>query len=340
MMWIDNKYIGLVSSRLQMFKRKNNGYNFRCPFCGDSTRSKTKSRGWIYQESGSYKYHCFNCNNHSSFKKFLQNIDQNLYTQYKMECLADTQTPEQKEHEEFVEKLKPKAYISNTFLKNLKKISQLPHDSNIKKFIVNRKIPNPYHAKLFACPNYMNFVNTLIPNKFSEDALKHDETRILIPFINKDNKVHAFQGRSLKSNSQVKYITIVIDDDIPVIYGLDTVNFNNPVNVFEGPIDAMFIPNSIATAGGDLVSSVRTLDKKNLVVVYDNEPRSHDTKKKLDKAIMNGYSVCIWPSNIEHKDVNDMVLAGLSAEFIEYIIKQNTYRDLAAKLALTKWSKV
>jgi hypothetical protein len=257
-----------------------------------------------------------------------------------MECLADTQTPEQKEHEEFVEKLKPKAYISNTFLKNLKKISQLPHDSNIKKFIVNRKIPNPYHAKLFACPNYMNFVNTLIPNKFSEDALKHDETRILIPFINKDNKVHAFQGRSLKSNSQVKYITIVIDDDIPVIYGLDTVNFNNPVNVFEGPIDAMFIPNSIATAGGDLVSSVRTLDKKNLVVVYDNEPRSHDTKKKLDKAIMNGYSVCIWPSNIEHKDVNDMVLAGLSAEFIEYIIKQNTYRDLAAKLALTKWSKV
>ena len=325
-----------------MFKRKNNGFNFRCPFCGDSTRSKTKTRGWIYQEAGSYKYHCFNCNNHSSFKKFLQNIDQTLYTQYKMECLAETKTPEQKEHEEFVEKMKPKAYISNTFLKSLKKISQLPHDSNIKKFIVNRKIPNPYHAKLFSCPNFMNFTNTLIPNKFTEDALKHDETRILIPFIDKNNKVHAFQGRSLRSNSQVKYITIVIDDDVPVIYGLDTVNFNKTVYVMEGPIDSMFIHNSIATAGGDLVSSLAPLksSKASMVIVYDNEPRSKETIKKLDKAIMNGYSVCIWPSNVEHKDVNDMILAGLSTEFIEYIIKQNTYRDLAAKLALTKWSKV
>jgi hypothetical protein len=35
-----------------------------------------------------------------------------------------------------------------------------------------------------------------------------------------------------------------------------------------------------------------------------------------------------------------MILAGLSTDFIEHIIKQNTYKDLAAKLALQKWSKV
>jgi hypothetical protein len=102
----------------------------------------------------------------------------------------------------------------------------------------------------------------------------------------------------------------------------------------------MFIPNSIATAGGDLVSSISSFDKKNLVIVYDNEPRSKDTKKKLDKAIMQGYNVCIWPENMDHKDINDMILAGLSSEFIQHIIKTNTYRDLSAKMALTKWSKV
>jgi hypothetical protein len=103
----------------------------------------------------------------------------------------------------------------------------------------------------------------------------------------------------------------------------------------------MFIPNSIATAGGDLVSAIGTLnDKQNLVIVYDNESRSKETIKKLDKAIMQGYSVCIWPENLEHKDINDMVLAGLTSNFIQFIIKSNTYRDLAAKLALTKWSKV
>lgn len=338
-MWVENKYIGLVSHRLNMFKRKNSGYNFRCPFCGDSTRSKTKTRGWIYNEKGNYRYHCFNCDLHLSFNNFLKNIDQNLFNEYRLEILANNKTPEQKDFEEFVEKLKPKAYIANTFLKKLKKISQLTPDHSIKKYIVNRQLPNPYHAKLFACPKFMHFVNELIPEKFSEESLLRDETRILIPFISKENNIHAFQGRSLKSNSQVKYITIVLDDSIPVVYGLDTCNFDKTVYVFEGPFDSMFINNSLATAGGDLVSSLRTFDKRNQVIVYDNEPRSVDTKKKLDKAIMNGYAVCIWPENLEHKDVNDMVLAGLSPEFITHIIKTNTYRDLAAKMALNRWSK-
>jgi hypothetical protein len=104
----------------------------------------------------------------------------------------------------------------------------------------------------------------------------------------------------------------------------------------------MFIPNSIATAGGDLVSALSPFQssKSSMVIVYDNEPRSRDTIKKLDKAIMQGYNIVIWPENLEHKDVNDMVLAGMSSEFITHILKTNTYRDLAAKMALTKWSKV
>ena len=40
---IDSKYIGLVSSRLQKFKRvKANLYNFRCPICGDSRSIRIK----------------------------------------------------------------------------------------------------------------------------------------------------------------------------------------------------------------------------------------------------------------------------------------------------------
>ena len=110
--------------------------------------------------------------------------------------------------------------------------------------------------------------------------------------------------------------------------------------VLEGPIDSMFVPNSIATAGGDLVSSVRTLDKSKLVIVYDNEKYSKETIKKMQKAIMNGYKICIWPDNFEHKDINDAVIAGLSSEFIEHIIKTNTFQDLKAQLRLNQWKKV
>jgi hypothetical protein len=275
-----------------------------------------------------------------SVPNFIKAIDQSIYNEMQMERLQDKKTPEQIDYEAFVDKMKKPIFMKSGPLKGLKKVSQLSPDHRVKKFVDARKIPNPYHAKLFCCPNFKQYTNNLIPNKFDEESIERDETRLLIPFFDKEKRLHAYQGRAL-GNSKVKYITIILDDSIPKLYGLDSVDFTKTLYVFEGPIDSMFIPNSIATAGGDLVSSLAMYsDKQNIVIVYDNEPRSKDTIKKLDKAIMQGYSVCIWPDNLEHKDINDMVLAGLTSEFIQFIIKSNTYKDLAAKMALTKWSKI
>jgi len=338
--WLQHKYIGLISSRLEKFKRKGSGlYNFRCPICGDSQTHTHKARAYIYEKQGNMLFHCHNCNATMSVPNFIKAIDQNVYNEMQMERLQDKKTPEQIDYEAFVDKMKKPVFMKSGPLKGLKKVSQLSPDHRVKKLVDARKIPNPYHAKLFSCPNFKQFTNNLIPNKFDEESIERDETRLLIPFFDKEKRLHAYQGRAL-GNSKVKYITIILDDSVPKVYGLDSVNFDKTTYVFEGPIDSMFIPNSIATAGGDLVSAIGTLnDKQNLVIVYDNEPRSKDTIKKLDKAIMQGYSVCIWPDNLEHKDINDMVLAGLTSEFIQFIIKSNTYRDLAAKMALTKWSK-
>jgi len=266
-----------------------------------------------------------------SVPNFIKAIDQNVYNEMQMERLQDKKTPEQIDYEAFVDKMKKPVFMKSGPLKGLKKVSQLSPDHRVKKLVDARKIPNPYHAKLFSCPNFKQFTNNLIPNKFDEESIERDETRLLIPFFDKEKRLHAYQGRAL-GNSKVKYITIILDDSVPKVYGLDSVNFDKTTYVFEGPIDSMFIPNSIATAGGDLVSAIGTLnDKQNLVIVYDNEPRSKDTVKKLDKAIMQGYSVCIWPDNLEHKDINDMVIAGLTSEFIQFIIKSNTYKTSPRK---------
>jgi transcription elongation factor Elf1 len=338
--WLAHKYIGIVSARLEKFKRKgSNLYNFRCPICGDSESNKNKARGYIYQKEGKMMFHCHNCGATMGIPNFIKMLDVNLYNEYQLEKLADRKTPEQDDYEKFVEKMKPPVFMKSGPLKGLKKVSQLSPDHPIKKFVVERKIPNVYHAKLFACPNFMHFTNNLVPNKFSAESLAKDETRLLIPFLDSNKAVHAYQGRTLGS-SGLKYITIVLNESVPKLYGLDTCDRSRIIPVVEGPIDSMFVPNSIATAGGDLISAVQTFDRSRLTIVYDNEPRSRETVKKLDKAIMNGYNVCIWPETLEHKDINDMVLAGLSPEFIEHIIKTNTYKDLAAKLALQKWSKV
>jgi hypothetical protein len=340
MNWLESKYIGMVSNRLRNYKRKSATlYNFSCPFCGDSDTDKKKARGYVYTKKGNTLYHCHNCNVTNNFPNFLKNLDFQLYSEFNMERLKGEKSKEQIELEQFVDKMKPPVFMKSGPLKGLKKVSQLSADHPCKQFVVKRQIPNPYHAKLFFVPNFFGWTNQLIPGKFSKGAEHYDEGRLLIPFFNKEKEMHAFQGRSLDTNSKTRYITIVNNESVPKIYGLDQVDYDRKFYVFEGPIDSMFVDNSIATAGGDLVSTVKDLPKKNMVVVYDNEPRSAETKKKLDKAIINGYNVCIWPSNLVHKDVNDMILAGLSADFVRYIIDTNTHSDLKAKLALNMWSK-
>jgi len=340
--WIENKYLMSISGRLEKFKRKSgNVFNFRCPLCGDSETHKGKTRGYIYEKKGKSFFHCHNCTATMSLSNFIKSVDQSAYNEMQMEKLKGEKPPEQTDLEAFVDKMKKPVFLKMGPLKGLKKVSQLSPDHRVKKLIEARKIPTPYHAKLFSCPNFKNYTNNLVPHKFDADSLIRDETRLLIPFIDANKNVHAYQGRAI-GESKVKYITIVLDESVPKVYGLDTVNFDRTTYVMEGPIDSMFVPNSIATAGGDLVSALAPLSasKSSMVIVYDNEPRSKETIKKLDKAIMQGYNVVIWPENLDHKDINDMVLAGMSSEFVTHILKTNTYRDLAAKLALTKWSKV
>ena len=340
MTWLEAKYLGLVSTRLRNYKRKSGSlFNFSCPFCGDSETDKRKARGYVYSRNGKTLYHCHNCGITNSFDNFLKNFDFTAYSEFNLERLKDNKTPQQVALESFVAKMRTPVFIQNSPLAGLKKISQLKPDHPAKIVVDKRKIPNPYHAKLFYCPRFFTWANSVVPGKFDDKVLMYDEPRLLIPFINEKQELHAFQGRSFDPKAASKYITIVNDETVPKLYGLDTVDFNKKYYVFEGPIDSMFIPNSIATAGGDLISATVGLPKKNMVVVYDNEPRNKDTVKKIDKAIINGYNVCVWPTNLEHKDVNEMVLQGMSPDFIRYIIDTNTFNDLRAKLAFNAWSK-
>lgn len=342
MYWLDQKYLGMVSNRLRNYKKKSSTlYNFSCCFCGDSDTDKRKARGYIYDKQGKTLFHCHNCNLTYGFDKFLKEFDHQLHAEYSLDKLKDSGgvIKQKTELQEFVEKLKKPIFLQDGPLKGLKKISQLSPSHPVKKYVESRKIPNPYHAKMFYCPKFYAWVNDVVPGKFNASALVHDESRLLIPFINKEKKMHAFQGRALDSSSQLRYITIVNDETVPRLYGLDTVDYNKKIYVTEGPIDSMFVPNSIATAGGDLVSTVVDMPKDKLVIVLDNEPRSIDTKRKLEKAIINGYTVCIWPDNLVAKDINEMVQSGISTDFVRYIIDTHSFKDLRARLELTKWSK-
>jgi hypothetical protein len=167
-----------------------------------------------------------------------------------------------------------------------------------------------------------------------------DEPRLIIPFIDKDGKLFGFQGRSFVPNAFLRYITIMFDDDYPKIFGLDQVDTTKKYYVLEGPIDSIFVKNSIAMAGSAL--DYRRLDNpENAVFVFDNEPRKPETVAKMQKAIEAGFKVAIWSPKITFKDVNDMIKkGGMSASRVTWEMDRRTFSGLQAKLELAEWKKV
>lgn len=328
--WLDLKYIQLLSPQLERFKKVGDSFNFRCPVCGDSKKSKSKARGWIFSNNGYSHFFCHNCSASMKFKDFLKYNNSTLYYDYIKETFGE-QEKEKSDLQQFVDKMKKPEYIKTSGLKSIKKISQLAHDHPAKLYVMKRQIPMNMHHKLFYAPKFKNWVNSMIPNKFA--SIKHDEPRLIIPFLDEDGELIGFQGRSFKKDDPLKYITIMLKD-YPKIYGMDSINRNEIIYTFEGPIDAMFIPNSIASAGGRLDTNLKSANISDCVLVYDNEPRSPETIKKIKKSIKLGYKVCIWPENIEQKDINDMIIAGYTADEIKEIIDKNTYSGLKADLML------
>ena len=320
---VDSKYIGLVSSRLQNFKRvKADLYNFRCPICGDSQKHKNKARGYFYRVKTNTNFKCHNCGASLSFNNFLKQIDSILHKQYTMEKFKDGFTGKGFVVEE------PKLEFKKPVFKkklDLPRASEIPAANS---YLENRKVDS---TKFYYASNFKAWVNT---HKKTFDYIKKDESRIIIPMYDTESNLIGFQGRSLIPNS-VKYITVMLNEEAPKVYGLDKINKGEIVYVVEGPFDSTFVSNSVAMCGSD--SSLACLEGSSIVYVYDNEPRNKEIVGRIEKCIEKGEQVIIWPTMIGDKDINDMVLSGHD---IMSVLKSNTYSGLEAQIKFNNWKKV
>ena len=321
---IDSKYIGLVSSRLQKFKRvKPNLFNFRCPICGDSQKHKNKARGYFYQVKTNTNFKCHNCGASSSFNNFLKQIDATLHKQYTMEKFKEGFAGGRN----FVVDEPKLEFKKPVFKKKL----DLPKATEVpiaKEYLEKRKL-DP--SKFYFAYKFKEWTNT---QKQTFDTIGRDESRIIIPMYDEDKILIGFQGRSLGPNS-VKYITVMINEDAPKIYGLDKVDNEKPIYIIEGPFDATLVQNGVAMCGSDL--DIRSFGWSDCIYVYDNEPRNREIVNRIDKTINGGYKVIIWPTSIVEKDINDMVLGGHK---IMSVLESNTYSGLQAKVKFNNWKKI
>ena len=320
---VDSKYIGLVSSRLQKFKRvKDNLYNFRCPICGDSQKNKNKTRGYIYQVKNNTNFKCHNCGASMSFNNFVKTVDPTLHKQYTLEKFKEGHTGRN-----FVVEA-PKLEFTKPVFKKSINLPKASSDPAAKEYLVNRKIDPD---KFYFADKFMEWTNT---QKRTFDTIARDESRIVIPMYDCDKNLIGFQGRAL-GKSFTKYITVMLDEEAPKVYGLDSIDKTSPVYITEGPFDSTFIRNSIAMCGAD--ADISNWGISNPVWVYDNEPRNREIVERIRKTIDTGDSIIIWPTNIEQKDINDMVLAGHD---VMSMLELNTYSGLQAKIKFNNWKKI
>jgi predicted RNA-binding Zn-ribbon protein involved in translation (DUF1610 family) len=268
---IDSKYIGLVSSRLQKFKRvKSNLYNFRCPLCGDSQKNKSKTRGYLYAVKTNTNFKCHNCGASMSFNNFLKELDPTLHKQYTLEKFKEGYTGKNFVVEE------PKFEFSKPVFQKKLNLPKASSNQIAKEYLEKRKL-NP--EKFYFADKFQEWVNTQKP---TYGRIVKDESRIVIPLYTRGGEVFGFQGRALGPNS-VKYITVILDDSIPKLYGLNKVNANETVYIVEGPFDSEFVENGIAMCGADV--DVSSCNFKDVVYVFDNEPRNREICNRMNKII-------------------------------------------------------
>ena len=337
--YIDRKYLLFLSSRLERFaQKKDDLYNFRCPYCGDSQKNKLKARGYVHRKDNDYYYMCHNCGFSTTFSKFLKHIDEGMYKQYALERYSNGENGHSnyKKPEFNLSGPKPSERLIKKSKLPLQKISELPDDHDAKQYILNRKIPSKFYDDIYYSENIEKVINSHYPEV--EVNFSDSDRRIVLFHTDIDENITYIVGRSIELQPQKRYVKVKVNDG-EKIFGLNRINRSKKIYIVEGQFDSMFIDNAVASGDSNLIGIADKFDKDDVVLVYDNERRNIDINKLIARAIDMGYAVSLFPETIKYKDINDMVLHGYTPCSINEIIVQNTFSGLTAKLRHSAWKK-
>lgn len=336
MLYVDLKYVATVGIHLRNFKKKKDSlYNCSCPICGDSEKKKTKARGYFYQKGSSMYFKCHNCGSGIGIANFLKNYFPAYHEQYILEKYkSGVDTKKVKLPDEPVAKVVFLKFASSKAVK----LSELSLEHYAKQYVINRKISAEFHSRIFFTDDFAGLVDDVFPGKYQN--LETNEPRLIIPFFDAQNNLTGLQGRSFSPEKSLRYITIRAASNTDLVFGLERFDPSKIGYVVEGPIDSLFLPNCLAAANSDLASVIEKTKNNNLVLVYDNEPRNREIVKLIETSISKNKKVCIWPSNIEQKDINDILMAGMSQPDLVRTIQSRTFSGLQAQLEFCKWKKV
>jgi hypothetical protein len=341
MSWVHNEFAFRALSHLPRFKQVNNSRQFklncRCPVCGDSKKDEHKARFWAYDTGDDILLKCYNCDYVKPIGVYLREYEPELYREFILELRKDRMrsTPVKEPEKEVPKEEKEPEGIK---LIHCDRLDKLPIDHPIVKYAIKRCIPQNKWNRLYFTMKWPSLVNSVNPDTYKSEK---NEPRLVIPIFNERGKIESFQGRALRKDAPQKYITIKENENATKIYGLDTAKEGQRVFVLEGPIDSLFVDNSIAITGGSLDLGIIPF-KEDRAWIMDNEPRHPDTIKRMKRLVDAGEKVVFWDNSPwNNKDINEMIqYGGATVESIRDYIDNNIESGLMAQLRLKKYAKI
>jgi hypothetical protein len=336
-LYSDVKYLNQIGHRIEGFQRKGEYlYQCRCPICGDSQTSKKKKRGYFYRQQNDLYYKCHNCDASQHFGTFLKNFDSNVYREYSLERYAagENRRPHAAPEFKFDAPVFQPPPESDILERLCVRVDTLPESHEVREFCSLRKIPADQLHRLYYIDDIKKIESL---HERYQNTIQTHEPRLVIPFRDSTGRLVGLSCRGLRGEA-LRYITVRVDETAPLIFGIDQLDKSQPVYVCEGPIDSLFLSNSIAVGGtgfGKLGSL--GLDSSRTTIVIDNQPRNSEVVKITERIISAGWRTFVWPKYTTAKDINDLVIIGAQPK---NIIDGHTYQGLTAQIKFNEWKKV
>lgn len=299
----------------QMVKEMPGRLTMACPYCGDSHDDMLKKRGNLYWDT--LQYHCYNCNEHADLNKFLREFDQKLRSSedridvvnYIKDKKIDVQQVETLKHGIYVKAIENSIPVEE-FKKHFGAKSIEPGDFPWF-YLKNRAL----HTKTDEFLYSQNGKNLWILNKTPDGKILSCQSRKLGKYKSRYltydlAKLHEEMGKEFPFEAEEASSI----NKLSTLFNIMRVDMTRPVTIFEGPLDAMFMRNSMALA--TVGRSTTELDEiPTIRYMFDNDEAG---RKKMLEKLKGGKPVFMWSKFLKDnklntytediKDLNDLVL--------------------------------
>lgn len=237
-------------------------------------------------------------------------------------------------------------------------VLELPVHHQAVQYLVDRKIPQSEWTDVWYTDNFLQYAQNLvdlhllnlrIQNRETGELLQVDQNkpdpRIVFVCRKKNREVIGLSARYIGFDQQIlqsaRYVTIETQPtpDRWCVWGLDRCDTNQLVYVLEGAFDCFFLDNSISLNGLTWRDAELREMLPNFVFVFDNEPTKSWVTDHYKKAITLGHQIFIWPLDCVYKDLNEMVLAGVTRQEIKTMILTNTFNGQQALEKFLAWTQ-